>query len=59
MKNKVHFNEKGNALCGAQSGKNKSNVVPLSKEWRDVTCKRCKRLHWSAKPDEVWEVKDG
>ena len=53
-KNKVHFNEYRRALCGCQSGKNKSNVVPLSKEWRDVTCKRCQGAHWSASPDDVY-----
>lgn len=32
------------ALCGVDSGNNRRNVVPTSREDRDVTCKRCMKI---------------
>ena len=57
--NKVHSDHHGKSLCGCQNFKNKRkkggkrNVVPLSKEIGDVTCERCKGMHWTAKGEAI------
>lgn len=49
MKNKIHFAERLGgvgrryALCGSDRGLKGTNKIPSSKEWRDVTCKLCRR----------------
>jgi hypothetical protein len=54
-KNKTHFavrpGNKGprRALCGSDAGLKSGNVVPTSKEWRDVDCLLCKRARKKGK----------
>lgn len=45
-KNKVHRRQTGGkkTLCGVDRGLNYRNVVPMSGEDRDVTCKRCRKI---------------
>ena len=51
-RNKVHFGvfktvssvKARYAACGADSHGNRRNVIPTSKEWRDVNCKNCLRI---------------
>lgn len=40
--NKVHMGLiRVRTLCGTNHGLNSWKIVPLSREWRDVTCKHC------------------
>lgn len=47
--NKVHFavrqrQGRSQSVCGSDRGLNSSNIVPLVKDIKDVTCKNCKRM---------------
>ncbi len=47
-RNKTHkardVNNPRYTICGVDRGKNYNNQVPISREDRDVTCLRCKRI---------------